>query len=244
MIPKEIDELMWTIADGTDQAAIEEFGDRYPALREELLKRIRTIKALKSGNRLPRTVPVPIFQNAQVRPTNWRLVWSSFAVAILALVAFGTYKVSTRTIPTPNVVPVNVAPAKVPDPSVAMNTPNDPRPLNAQPNNGKGTSTRPANNQPVTNQSIVGAKRSISIDSIPLHVAILLVADQDHLSVTIAPGLPNPTVKVDFQNMAPMDMMKELGQQYAFSTILDGAHSIIVIPKKDELDGQNTDINR
>ena len=244
MIPKEIDELMWTIADGTDQSAIEEFGDRYPALREELLKRIRTIKALKSGNRLPRSVPVPTFQNTQVRPANWRLVWSSFAVAVLGLIAFGAYRVSTRSIPIPDVAPVNVAPARLPEAHVAMNAPVDQRRLNVTPNNGNETTVPPANNQPITNQNIVGSKRSISLNSIPLHVAILLVADQDHLSVTLAPGLPNPTVKVEFQNMAPMDMMKELGQQYAFSTVLDGAHSIIIIPKKDEDEGQNTDINR
>ena len=38
--------------------------------------------------------------------------------------------------------------------------------------------------------------------------------------------------------MTPMDMLKDLGQQYAFTTVLDGDHAILIIPKKDEDDSQ------
>jgi hypothetical protein len=88
MIPKEIDELMWTLAENNDPAAIDDFGIRYPSLREEMLKRMRTIRALKSGSRISRTTQVPTFQNTQTRPPNWRWITLSFAVAILALSAF------------------------------------------------------------------------------------------------------------------------------------------------------------
>ena len=89
MIPREIDELMWTIAEGTDHSAIEAFGDRYPNLREELLRRIRTVNALKSGNKSLKSAKVPTktttprfsTKSNNVPPTRAKM--SSFWVAVI-----------------------------------------------------------------------------------------------------------------------------------------------------------------
>ena len=37
-----------------------------------------------------------------------------------------------------------------------------------------------------------------------------------------------------------MDMLKDLGKQYAFTTVLDGERAILIIPKRDEDEGQIT----
>lgn len=243
MIPKEIDELMWTIAEGNDPGAIEEFGNRYPNLREEMLKRMKTITALKSGNRLPRSTPVPTFQNPHVRPANWKWIGASFAVTILAVTAFGIWKSIPRASSLPTVNPVNVESATFPGDSGVVYTNNEPKvketlPVD-EPNNGTLPLAQPGSEAPKP-QSL----KSMKIESAPLQVAIQLIATEGQLTVTISPGLANPTIKVDFQNMAPLDMLKALGEQYAFTTILDGDHAIIIIPKKDEDEGQITSENR
>lgn len=238
MIPREIDDLMWTIAEGTDHSAIEEFGDRYPNLREELLKRIRTVNALKAGNRLPRTTSVPTFQNTQVRPANWRIIWTTFGVAVLSVLAFGVYKLTVHPGPVPDIPAVNLEPVIPPDANIQFSQSNEPRPQILQPtypqqnNSPSGQGTR--NSPP----PVVGKLSTVKLESAPLHAAIMMIAEEGHWVVTIAKGTPNPTVKIDFQNMLPMDMLKELGQQYAFTPVLDGDHAILIIPKKDEDEGQ------
>ncbi len=238
MIPREIDDLMWTIAEGTDQSAIEEFGDRYPNLREELLKRIRTIKALKSGSRGPKVSSVPTFQNTQIRPANWRLIWSSFAFAVLVISAFGVYKLNMHSTPPPEVTPVNLQPAVLPDVNVENPTTSGPHPILVQPNPSQGSNTPTLPNATNSPATPVTKLKSMKLESASLHAAILLIAEEDHLTVTIAKGTPNPTIKIDYQQMSPMDMLKDLGQQYAFTTVLDGDHAILIIPKKDEDEGQ------
>ncbi len=237
MIPKEIDDLMWAIAEGTDQAAIEEFGDRYPNLREELLKRIRTIKALKSGSRLPRSITTPTFQNTQVRPANWRLIWATFSLAILSIVAFGVYRANTSSLPKPVVPPVDLSHSQLPATNIPDATQNIPQPLRVPQNNQNPQ----GNNQPLVitkppNPS--NGLKTMKLESATLQAAILLIAEEDHMTVTIAKGTPNPTIKIDYVNMTPMDMLKDLGQQYAFTPVLDGEHAILIIPKKDEDEGQ------
>jgi hypothetical protein len=249
MIPREIDDLMWTIAEGTDSSAIEAFGDRYPNLREELLKRIRTVNALKSGSRLPKSAPVPTFQNTQVRPPNWRLVWATFGFAILAMFAFGIIKYSGRTAPIPEVAPVNVNPAKVPDANIQVEPIRDLNPMIVPHNQGNDSQNQAINppaivNPPQNSETITSGLKTLKLESAPLHTAILLIAEAGHFSVTIANGTPNPTVKLDFEGMEPMDMLKELGQQYAFTSVIDGQRAILIIPKKDEDEGQITDNNR
>ena len=249
MIPREIDDLMWTIAEGTDPSAIEAFGDRYPNLREELLKRIRTVNALKSGNRLPKSTPVPTFQNTQVRPANWRLVWTTFGFTILALFAFGIVRYANHTVPNPDVTPVNVSPAKVPDANMQFEPIRGLNPMTV-PNSGGNSSQNQATNPPTTidppqtPETISGGLKTLKLESAPLHTAILLIAEAGNFTVTIASGTPNPTVKLDFEGMEPMDMLKELGQQYAFTPVIDGQRAVLIIPKKDEDEGQITDNNR
>jgi type II secretory pathway component GspD/PulD (secretin) len=151
--------------------------------------------------------------------------------------------------PTPQVIPVNVEPAKIPDANISVAPQTNSIQTAPQTNHSPIRTTQPngalpnaenANNQPLYTNGL----KSMKLEAAPLHMAIQLIADSGHLTVTIASGTPNPTVKINFQDMAPLDMLKELGQQYAFTTVLDGQHAILIFPKKDEDEGQITDINR
>jgi hypothetical protein len=235
---------MWTIAEGTDPAAIEEFGDRYPGLREELLKRIRTIKALKSGNRIVKTSNVPTFQNPKVQPANRTLVWASLAFALIAVFSFGIYKASVRSIPQHEIKSVNVEAPKLPQANISTEQIGINPMMVPQPNNNRNNNPAPQSQVPETNHQmgsnsqVPNTVKTLRLESAPLQSVILMIAESGHYNASIAPGMPNPTVKIDFVNMEPMEMLKELGDQYAFTTVMDGPRTILIIPKKDEDEGQ------
>ena len=48
-IPREIDELMWEVAEHNDQKMIDDFGSPYPDYRVELSKRIKIVTDLKGS---------------------------------------------------------------------------------------------------------------------------------------------------------------------------------------------------
>lgn len=245
MIPKEIDELMWAVAEGNDSAAISEFGDRHPAFREELLKRIRTIQALKAGGRSTHQV-VPTFKNAEVRPISWKPLLVAAGLSILAISSFGIWRLTTPyKQPPPAVVPVNTQENHMPSANVVPNT--TPQIQREQPSAGNHVepSVNPAvvpnSTSPLTTSP---EKTSLQLESATLHAAITLIAEAGHMHVTIAPGTPDLTIKIDFHDMTPMEMLKNLGEQYAFTPIMDGEREILIIPKKDEEDDQMTNETR
>lgn len=245
MIPNEIDELMWTIAEGGDGHAVTEFGERYPALREELLKRIRTVQALKAAGRPVSSGKIPAFRNTQTRPVNARPVFLSLGLAAVLAFAFGIWKVSAKSETVkPQVAPINVENPKIPQPVMIPNGTNQSE-ITPQPSH-RAPIEPPINPPVITHQNPNGgsAKTDIELESASLHAAITLIAEAGHLKVTIAPGLADPTIKVDMHNKTPVEMLKELGNTYAFEVLLDGDHSIMVIPKKDDLDDQMTNETR
>lgn len=242
MIPREVDDLMWAIAEGTDSDAIEAFGDRYPALREELLKRIRTVNALKAGNRPIKAVSVPTFKNTKVQPANKNLVWVTFGFAVLAMFSFGIFRLNSNHAPLPSVQSVNLAPVKLPE----ANIPKAPEVIPTQPQqnnpNGEARPYIPQNeqNQPAS-EPISGGPKTLKLEATALQSAILMIGEAGHYTINIAPGMPNPPVTVNFVDMEPLAMLKELGEQYAFTAVVDGPRSFLILPKKDEDEGQIVD---
>ena len=62
----------------------------------------------------------------------------------------------------------------------------------------------------------------------------MLVAESGGFKVNIAPGLPNPEVKLDYDNMTAFQMLQELGKTYAFTPLMDGERQILILPVRDE----------
>lgn len=233
---------MWAIVDQDDPNAVYEFEKRYPRYSNELFRRLKTVDALKaSGKKVP-VASVPVFKNVEAAKPNYRLPVLLTATAILAISVFAFYGGSFgRKSEVPPQPPTPVAASSV-KPEVVMS--ND---------LSKQTVTVPSQT-PFTSPS-TGAARlepivspgskpiEMHIESAPLHAAIQLIAQAGGLKVTIAPGLANPNIKVDYDLMTPLQMLQALGRDYAFTPLMDGERDILVLPARDE-DTQTSSGNR
>jgi hypothetical protein len=245
MIPKELDELMWLVAESSDPAAIEDFQERHPIYQGELLKRIRTVRALKDAGRAPKAQP-PVFVSPTKAQPQFKWWVAAVAFGALSVVAIGAWRMMppsyshTLTDVGPGEQVISNARSSGPAPadSTKPSTFPDPGPLATNQPSPSNQTQRPNDEIPVYP---IDEPKSVSLEMAPLHTAIQAIAASGNYVVTIAPGTPNPEVKVNFENMTPFEMLKRLGDEYAFVPVIDGEYAILIIPKKDDIPqaGQN-----
>lgn len=236
-IPPEIDELMWGIAENDTPEAVYAFETRYPKYQGELLRRIKTVKALKEqGKAPPAEQSIPKFQARPVKPDS-----RPFLIAAVAAVAVSFGIIFTMLSIRPN--PVVNAPA--PQTTVVDNTPQS-APQNPIPQ-------VEVQNQPPVNPAVEAAEKAmreqtaepklklfdLQLSGAKLHDVIQLIGEGGGVTINIAPGLENPDVNVSYTQMTAMEMLKSLGKDYAFSAVIDGEKSILVLPVKEVVSDDN-----
>ncbi|HLP00338.1 MAG TPA: hypothetical protein VK171_17205 [Fimbriimonas sp.] len=243
MIPKELDELMWLVAESGDPDAIEDFQERHPIYQGELLKRIRTVRALKDAGRAPKAQP-PVFVSPTTTAPQFKWWVAAVAFGALSVVAVGAWRMMP---PSYNHTPTDIgsgAPvyteARSSGPAAVQPSQKDTfsnnEPINTPPlanqSNPNDQTQKPTEDLPVYP---IEQPKTVSLEMAPLHTAIQAIAASGNYVVTIAPGTPNPEVKVNFENMTPFEMLKRLGDEYAFVPVIDGEYAILIIPKKDDI---------
>ncbi len=240
-LPPEIDELMWTIAESDDIAAIDEFGDRYPAYRGELGKRLQMVRSLRGAR--PQAAKAKA-QTKRFVPSSTGVVYReqsrwmmpTAAVFVLMSVVFATYAVTTyaqRGQPKPTEVVQQ--PITAPDPtesvagtgepltppiSTAQNDPVTPPPAADRPN---------PFDQPVT----------VVADRISLANALNLIARQIGVTLTSAPGMPDVEIAVDYRNVAASQVLADLGRNFGFTPMIQSEREALLIPAVDPTNGDS-----
>ena len=223
-IPSEIDSLMWAIAERPDDAAIDEFGQRFPNYRQELGKRLAMVRALKGAKSAATSMPDTGWRPNRVswhRATGTRFGWV-LAGAGLAAVAFASYAgfslLSTRQIEIPPTPALPSAPPAVPDRIVYRETPRppvpppQPAPRQAQP--------RPPWEQPI----------SVQMEGVPLEVALQAVAQKGGLRLEIAPGLSDVLIVLDYRESRPIDILRDMGPRFGFTALPQGQNEVLIVP--------------
>lgn len=228
-IPPDIDELMWAIAENDTPDAVYDFEHRFPKYQQELLRRIKTVKALKSQGREAPSREIPIFQARPAavdpRPTQW-LGIVAVSVAVISTAVLAATRPRAERVPLPAPVetgvrshkpiqaPIDVQPA--PPPVQQAQPPVDPAKVPPQPKSNE-------------------AKRFDAIVEVAkLSDAIQMIAMSGGVNVTIAPGLENPDVKLNFTQMTAMEMLTALGKDYAFTPVINGEREILILPVKED----------
>lgn len=237
-IPVEIDELMWGIAEAGDLDAIRQFESRHPDYKYELNRRVKSVEALrKEGKSFSKEIP--IFKTTEVRPPNFRPVFiGAGAICLLLLIPALWVAFSNRTpapqpapqivvLPNPNLSPSESKPEQTqvqPQP-IQQTNPVDPNQVAQNP---------PVNSSPPPVAEPTEKRTSMKLSGASLHSAIQLIAEAGGFRITIAPELHNPDVSIDYQDKTVMEMLRELGQEYAFTVLADGEKELIALPLKDQ----------
>ncbi len=232
--PRDIDDLMWELAEGQNTLAIDQFCVRYPEFSPELRKRASMVKGLKRAKVVEAVTPKPtpkfVPRPAPVQPNPWAVGWTSGLV--LAAVGAIAFAVAMFAFPIQSPEMKKSGPTQVvqsfptePAPEVAPPSPvtqNDPK-LSTEP--------RPEDLPPVTEPVPDYLKpTSVSLKGAKLTDAVRMVAAQGNLGVVVAPGFPDISVDINYEQMNPIEILQAMGRDYAFTAFDQGDGTVIVVP--------------
>jgi len=253
-IAREVDSLMWSIAETGDFHAIENFKRQFPDLHAELSHRVLLIKDLKKAKSLQfADVPRPPFvpPSKAGGPVTWPMAGLVILVVSITTVAFvthakngepmryGDYKPTTTNFqyqnrPRPHSVNVDQPAHRVPT-ALMVVSPNIPP--NATLGDPASGSTPGVNAAPSDANAAMGQvsqpkmeRLHVTMMQAPLSSVIGSISSTYKIDVKTAPGFPNPTVDVDEQDTDAKSLLDRLGQRYGFGVIVEGVDSYLLVP--------------
>src|SRR5687767_9309135 len=94
-IAPELDELMWTLAERRDTAALDEFVERHPHLKGEMGKRLALTNSLRGAYSDAKPTSIPRFRPSPLPAPIWtRPLALAAATVLLGAFAFGSFVVT------------------------------------------------------------------------------------------------------------------------------------------------------
>lgn len=227
-VPPELDRTMWILAERNDPKAIEEFGNRFPDLRTELVKRLEMVRSLRGMSDGVRPDRIPEFQLRGPEPVaaSPRVIGVGLGL-IAAALALGTYAVVTnrplpRSVPVPTPISTEL-PAPTPGVVYSDNLPNN------------TPSPQPVRETPVmpTDIPAYAQIQDFFFDHTKLAEAVRMIANAAHLRVEIAPGLPDIEITTSYPQVTPVDALKQLGTDYGFTPFAEEDGHVLILPVRD-----------
>lgn len=225
-VPPEIDALLWQAAESRDPRVVEEFGERYPAFRGELVQRLQMVRELRSARP---DKPAPNFRPG-ARPARRTLSWPAFAAAGVALATIGW--ASVATVQRLNAVPKSTEPQAVrPSDSehAVQARPSQPAPFREPDPQGKGSDGQPAPQPPKPFETLVTCVH----ESVSLRQAIQEVASVARIRLEFAPGFEEQTVTTNYVQLPAKQVLDNLGQTYGFTAYTQTEDSLLIVPAMD-----------
>jgi hypothetical protein len=231
-IAPEIDELMWTIAQQRDPQAIDEFGQRFPELRQELGKRLALTNSLKTASVATRPHSIPRFTPRQAPPPWWTKPTAlALAGAVLVVLAMGSYSLSRAwSQPVTKVVPGESAPVQKPIEDATpdgrgepMYKQDDPQP------EGRTPTPKPADVPPYMQP------KSLDVQSARLPAVLAMIEAACGLDIDM-PDMPADLADLDvearYENMNGLAMLADMGSKYGFTAFHQGGNKVLIVPAR------------
>jgi len=238
---KEIDEMMWALADRRDSQANADFVRRHPDLQDELTRRCGIVEQLR-GSKIPAPAIIPAFipplQPAPFPKVRW--IAAGFALASLAIASF---TITNNLMAPEPPAPVHYAPTVDAVPFSAEDVPMPSRKKLKAGGNANEVEPKLRNNAvPNTNDKPVElrpAKRpmSIHVERAQLIEVLQDVAHKGGLNLEMPPDMVNPEIRVDYDGISPIEIMADLGKRYGFTAFDEGESHILLIPAVDSSKG-------
>ena len=241
-VAPELDSLMWTLAEEMNERAIDEFGNRHPELRSELVHRINMVKGLRGAKTPTKTVhaEIPRFVPKDVRhapaPAKGSFIIGGLALAAIAAAA---YTVTTLLAPEPRLHPGDITVVHQIQPPVIQqkapeSVPQQPNVIQ-QPPPVKLTPLEAPDPVVKGMQSEAFKKPQIlRVDGSPLLTVLEMMGEITGAKIVAAPGMPNPMIAVNYQGLNAMEMLQDLGRKYGFTPLDQHDGSILVVPAVDK----------
>ncbi len=230
-VPREIDQLMWEIADAKDATIESQFIARYPIYAGELDKRKKMVGDLK-GSR-PSMEPALFVPSREVRnfgPSKLAVVAAS--ATVIASLAFATYATSrfleSRRVDDPIVSPTKIAqdlPKQFQQPEVED-------PAQTSRSISDATGSLPADPVVPQQTSAYLAKISVRSEKASLIDVINEIASQSGISLTIAPGFEDRMIFILYQDQPAIGVLNDLGRRYGFTAFQQGKSEVLIIPAR------------
>lgn len=233
-IPAEIDNLMWAAAESGDPRAVDEFGQRYPAYRSELVKRVAMVRSLRTAR--PWVDAPPFRPSAHVQHRQPRRSWALVAAGGLAFatVAFASIATWQRTFPATHRTAM-VEP-------IAVSKPDLPHAKAVQPHESTGEmhvvpkdvpNDVPTNPEPIVAIAPFERPVTVSHERVSLVGLMRELALQARVKLIVAPGFQDQMVEARYAGVPFLQAMQDLGQNFGFTPMVQGDNEILAIPALD-----------
>ncbi|MBI1756559.1 MAG: hypothetical protein HYR64_05575 [Fimbriimonas ginsengisoli] len=249
-IPSDIDRMLWNLTDSRNAQAIADFEGRYPEWKAELDRRLQMLDQLRGARDLA-TVAIPsgpFIPTVTIPRPNMRVSWTFGALGLAAIAGASFF--ATRSLldgPAPS---VPLAPAATPQEYPTGNTYighrygaeresaavpprgragdgadfGGPVPLKALPKAPPGAEPPlPMRKRPMTIHVVSASMQSV-LEAISSHAL---------LDLFIAPGTPNPDIRVDYIDMSPMAILQDMGKRFGFTALEEGSDTVLIVPAID-----------
>lgn len=233
-VPREIDELMWVVAEQDDATTSEQFLERYPEFSDELDQRVKLVSTLR-GSR-PRRSPSQFVPRESVRRLGpSRLAVAGVVMLVLVSVTFATY----ATVQFVNSKRAPQAVVEKVQPEIIFNPPSFPAPTSTGGDYPDGSvplepnaSDTAAIQQPSEPFDPYIGRVTIESEDMSLADAIKQIAMQAGLEANIAPGFEDKRIRIRFVNQPAIDVLTTIGQHFGFTPVKEGTIDVLIIPVK------------
>jgi hypothetical protein len=152
---------------------------------------------------------------------------SLVALASVALAAYSVFSPAPTPAPKPHVLPVQVTPASPPgivysNGSASANP--APGPQDVAPQAPPPVDTTPP---------YLKKRDRVVLDDVSLSNALALVTADTGLKLIVAPGFVDQKISRTYRNMSPVEVIRDMARQYAFTVSDEGDGTYLVIPVPD-----------
>ncbi|MBL8067819.1 MAG: hypothetical protein JNM28_05175 [Armatimonadetes bacterium] len=234
MSATEYNDILWQLAEHQDAKQIDAFLKQHPELKGELQSRINMIAGLKGVTAAPKRKPerfMPSARPLSAGPPRWA---AALAAAILVAGAvfatLGTLRfIESRNAPEPTYDPGQIKPG------IEANNGNPQSGGNSLPNpvNNPPTTTGPGDTPPIQAERPVDRRVTLVARQTSLSAALNDVGIQAGIRLESAPGMPDPTIAVDFRDLPALQVLEKLGAELGFTASVQSPDSILLIPARD-----------
>ncbi len=237
-LPREIDELMWDVAERDDSETLDQFVERYPEFRSELAKRLQMVRGLR-GSRPTRPMPAFELKHSVRNLGPSRLTVAGVAVLVIGSVAFATYAtvqfLGSRSEPTVTESLQDTA-ASIPP----LKTPNTGSGQDAQV--FPKSNTLPSLPDPYFGpaRTVFDSPVTIESDDMSLEEAIREIVEKAGLEVTIPPGFPDKRIRLSYIEQPAISILHDLGRAFGFTPFRQEEMHVLVVPARDRASQPNT----